>query len=93
MEMQSTAFTLFAEGIYDLKKGADMSLQVPLSNLKARNQDVPPPNKGKHGKAGISLHLRARTGEDGKLKVTWDPFGKAPRRPLPEPGKAKHNNP
>ncbi|MBS1662154.1 MAG: hypothetical protein JST68_14010, partial [Bacteroidetes bacterium] len=78
MEIQSTAFTLFAEGIYDLKTGPDMSLQVPLSNLKKdRNTDVPPESKGNDGKAGLSVRLRARTGDDGKLKISWDPFKKA----------------
>ncbi len=77
MEIQSTAFTLFAEGVYDLKKGADMSLQIPLSNLKERNTDAPPESKGNDSKAGLSLRLRARTGEDGKLKISWDPFKKA----------------
>jgi excinuclease ABC subunit B len=28
-------------------------------------------------KAGLSVHLRAKTGEDGKLKISWDPFRKA----------------
>jgi hypothetical protein len=78
MEISSTAFSLFAEGTYDLKKGTDMSLQVPLSNLsKDRNQDVPPSSKGNDGKAGPSIRLRAKTGDDGKLKVSWDPFRKA----------------
>jgi hypothetical protein len=78
MEINSTAFILFAEGTYDLKKGTDMSLQVPLSNLsKDRNQQIPPDSKGNDGKAGPSIRLRARTGEDGKLKVSWDPFKKA----------------
>ena len=77
MEIQSTAFTLFAEGTYDLKKGTDMSLQVPLSNLKERNIDSPPESRGNDSKAGLSLRLRARTGEDGKLKISWDPFRKA----------------
>lgn len=78
MEISSTAFTLFAEGTYDLKKGTDMSLQVPLSNLsKDRSQDVPPSSKGNDGKAGPSIRLRARTGDDGKLRVSWDPFKKA----------------
>ncbi len=77
MEIQSTAFTLYAEGTYDLKKGADMSLQIPLSNLKERNALIPPESKGNDSKAGLSLRLRAKTGEDGKLKVSWDPFKKA----------------
>jgi hypothetical protein len=77
MEIQSTAFTLFAEGTYDWKKGTDMSLQVPLSNLKERAIDSPPESRGNDSKAGLSLRLRARTGEDGKLKISWDPFRKA----------------
>ena len=78
MEISSTAFTLFVEGTYDWKIGTDMSLQVPLSNLsKNRNQDIPPESRGNEGKAGLSVHLRAKTGEDGKLKISWDPFKKA----------------
>ena len=78
MEIQSTAFTLFAEGTYDLKTGPDMSLQVPLSNLtKDRNTDIPPDSKGNDSKAGMSLRLRARNGDDGKLKISWDPFKRA----------------
>lgn len=77
MEIQSTAFTLFVEGVYDRKTGPDLSLQVPLSNLKERSPDAPPPNKGNEGKAGLSLRLRAKRGDDGKLKITWDPFKKA----------------
>ena len=77
MEIQSTAFTLYAEGVYDLKAGADMGLQVPLSNLKTRTSDIPPESRGNDSKGGISLHLRAKTGDDGKLKISWDPFRKA----------------
>jgi hypothetical protein len=78
MEIQSTALTVFVEGIYDLKTGPDLSLQVPLSNLKnARNPDLPPANKGNDGKTGISVRLRARRGDDGKLKISWDPLKKA----------------
>ena len=80
MEVRSTAFTLYTEGTYDLKTGADMSLQVPLSNLKKnkdQNPEIPPDSKGNDSKAGLSLRLRAKTGDDGKLKVSWDPFKKA----------------
>lgn len=84
MEISSTAFTLFTEGTYDLKTGADMSMQIPLSNLsKDRNQDIPPESRGNDGKAGPSIRLRAKTGADGKLKISWDPFKKALK-------KAKH---
>ena len=74
MEIRSTAFSLFVEGIYDAKKGTDMSIQVPLSNLKKRDADYEPVNKGR---SGASIRLRAKTGEDGKLKISWDPFKKS----------------
>jgi hypothetical protein len=78
MEINSTAFTLFAEGTYDLKTGADMSLQIPLRNLsKERDQAIPPESRGNDGKAGLSVRLRAKTGAYGKLKISWDPFKKA----------------
>jgi AsmA-like C-terminal region len=78
MEINSTAFILFAEGTYDLKTGTDMSLQIPLSNLsKNKNQAIPPDSRGNDGKAGPSVRLRAKTGDDGKLKISWDPFKKA----------------
>jgi hypothetical protein len=76
MAIQSTAFILFAEGVYDIHKGADLSLQIPLSNLRDRVPDIPLDPKSNRSHAGISLHLRARTGEDGKLNLTWDPFHK-----------------
>ena len=85
MEIRSTAFVLYAEGVYDLKKGPDMSLQVPLSNLsKNQNNNIPPDSRGNDSKAGLSVRLRARRGDDGKLKITWDPFKKALK-------KAKHS--
>jgi hypothetical protein len=80
MEIRSTAFTVYAEGTYDLKKGTDMSLQVPLSNLKTPAADVPPESRGNDSKGGISLHLRAKTGDDGKLKISWDPFRKGGKK-------------
>jgi hypothetical protein len=84
MEIRSTAFTLFAEGTYDLKRGPDMSLQIPLSNLSdKKDQGIPPESRGNDSKAGLSVRLRARRGDDGKLKITWDPFKKALK-------KAKH---
>jgi hypothetical protein len=74
MEIHSNVLTLFVQGVYDVKKGTDMSIRVPVSNLKKPEPEVIPINKNK---TGISIRLRAKTGEDGKLKVTWDPFNKS----------------
>ncbi|HEX4851787.1 MAG TPA: AsmA-like C-terminal region-containing protein, partial [Puia sp.] len=77
MEVHSTVLTMFVEGIYDFKKGTDMSIQIPLSNLKNKSPDENLKNQGVNSKTGLSVRLRAKTGDDGKLKVTWDPFKKA----------------
>jgi hypothetical protein len=76
MEIRSTAITMFVEGIYDTKKGTDMSIQLPVRNLLKSNADTDLTDEGKNNK-GISVRLRAHTGEDGKLQVGWDPFKKA----------------
>lgn len=77
MEIHSNVLTMFVEGIYDLKKGTDMSIQIPLSNLKSKDPEEVLQNQGTNSKTGMSVRLRAKTGDDGKLKVSWDPFKKA----------------
>jgi hypothetical protein len=77
MEIHSTVLNMFVEGTYDLKKGTDMSIQIPLSNLKEKNINLEEGNHGLKSKTGLSVRLRAKTGDDGKLKISWDPFKKA----------------
>jgi hypothetical protein len=76
MEIRSTVITMFVEGMYNTKTGPDLSIQVPLSNLKA-NKDSVLVNKGIFSKTGVSARLRAQKGDDGKIKISWDPFNKA----------------
>ena len=72
MEIRSNVVVLFAEGTYDSKKGTDMSIQVPLSNLSKAENDII-----NTGKVGMNVRLRAKTGDDGKLGISWDPFNNA----------------
>jgi hypothetical protein len=76
MEIRSSVLTMFVNGIYNMQTGPDISIQVPLSNLKA-NKDSVIVNKGTKHNPGISVRLRLRRGADGKLDVSWDPFDKA----------------
>lgn len=76
MEIRSSAITLFIQGVYDSKKGTDMSIQVPVRNL-LKDQSETDLTEAGHKGGGISLRLRAKTGDDGKLKVSWDPFRKS----------------
>jgi len=79
MEINSTVMTMFVEGVYNMKTGPDLSIQVPLSNLKA-NKNPELVNKGINSKTGVSARLRAKRGDDGKIKITWDPFHKAGKK-------------
>ncbi len=77
MEVQSTVLTLFLEGRYSLKDSTNLSIQVPLSNLKKRDQNYVPENVGTHAKVGLSVYLRAYQGNDGKTIIVFDPFRKS----------------
>jgi hypothetical protein len=76
---------MFVEGVYDTKSGTNMSIQLPVRNLFKNNSETDLTEAGKRGH-GISIRLRAQSGDDGKLKVSWDPFKKA----LKDKGANKH---
>ncbi len=76
MEIRSNVVVLFVEGIYDTKKGTDMSIQVPVSNLSRAENEI----MENTGKAGMNIRLRAKTGTDGKLNVSWDPLNRASKK-------------
>ncbi|HEX6427079.1 MAG TPA: AsmA-like C-terminal region-containing protein, partial [Niastella sp.] len=76
MEIQSTVMSMFIEGIYSKKGTTDLSIQVPLSNLKKRDEDYNPANIGVYKKAGGSIFIRGRPGEDGNIKFKLDLFNR-----------------
>ncbi len=73
MEIRSTALTMFVRGTYDVKNGTDMRIVLPVRNLMGSNADTDLSDTAQ-SKRGISIRLRAQTGDDGKLKVGWDPL-------------------
>lgn len=76
MEIQSSVITLFLEGKYSMADSTDLSIQVPLSNLKKRDGTYKPENVGTDAKVGASVFLRARKGKDGKMSIAYDPLKK-----------------
>ncbi len=76
MEIQSSVLSLFVEGIYSKKAGSDVSIQIPLNNLKKRDEDYNPVNVGTKSKVGRSIFLRGKTGSDGKVNFKLDLFNK-----------------
>ena len=59
-----------------MQGNTDISIQIPLSNLKKRKTDYAPENIGINGDAGSSIYLRGRPGKDGSIRFKLDPFKK-----------------
>ncbi len=76
MEIQSTVLTMFIEGNYSMKGNTDLSIQVPLSNLKKRDKTYVPENVGTDKKGGMSIFIRGTPGPDGNVKFKYDMFKK-----------------
>ncbi|MEO5893324.1 MAG: AsmA-like C-terminal region-containing protein [Ferruginibacter sp.] len=76
MEIQSTVLSFFVEGIYSMKGNTDISIQVPLNNLKKRGADYNPENVGTDKKAKKSIYIRGRPGSDGNINFKLDLFNK-----------------
>lgn len=76
MEIQSNVLSLFVEGVYSMKGNTDMSIQLPLSNLKKRKADYKPENIGTDKRGGASIYLRGRPGKDGNIQFKPDLFKK-----------------
>ena len=76
MEIESSVLSLFVEGVYSLKGNTDISIQVPLSNLKKRDSAYKPENVGVDKNTGSSLFIRARPGSDGTIQFKPDLFNK-----------------
>jgi hypothetical protein len=76
MEIESTVLSFFVEGTFSMKGNTDISIQLPLSNLKKRGPDYQPKNTGIDSNPGTSLYLRGRPGVDGKIQFKADIFNK-----------------
>ena len=76
LEIQSSVLTMFVQGVYSMKGNTDMSIRVPLSNLKKRGEDYVPQNLADGKKAGSSIYLRGTPGKDGNIKFKLDLFNK-----------------
>lgn len=76
MEIQSSVLTLIVQGLYSTTGNSDISIQVPLNNLKKRDDDYIPKNIGINKKFGTSIFLRGKTGSDGNINFKLDLFNK-----------------
>lgn len=74
MEVESSVLRLFLEGRYSFADSTDLSVQLPLSNLKKRDKNYQPKNIGVDAKAGPSIFLHVYKDETGKTVFAYDPF-------------------
>lgn len=82
MEINSSVLSLYVEGFYGLKGNpTDISIQVPLNNLKKRDKDYKPENTGKDKKGGMSVFLKATSEKDGTIKIKYDPLARFKKSP------------
>ncbi len=72
MEIQSNVLTMFTEGTYAMNGNSDITIQLPLSNLRKRDAAYTPRNKGVNQKTGASIFLKGNTGADGNIQFTLD---------------------
>jgi hypothetical protein len=74
MAINSSVLTLFIEGFYGLNNNTDISIQVPLKNLKKKEDEAHPEFISGDAKGGMSVFLRAAADKDGKIKIKYDPL-------------------
>jgi hypothetical protein len=72
MEINSSVLVLFVEGVYG-PKNTDISIQVPISNI-FNKKDYHPENMGTGKSGGMSVFLRAKSDETGKVNIKYDPL-------------------
>ncbi len=72
MQVNSSALSLSVEGVYSFKDKTDLSIKIPLSNLKSKHDSTYYHIEEGNG---ISLLLRAKE-KNGKMAVFLDPFDK-----------------
>jgi hypothetical protein len=80
MEINSSVLMLFVEGVYG-PKNTDISIQVPVKNLTTK-KDYTPENVGAGKSGGMSVFLRAKSDETGKVNIKYDPFKRFRKSPV-----------
>ena len=76
MPVQSSALTMYIEGIYSFEDRTDISIQVPLTTLVNKpGDDFKKINKKRAKNPGASIYLRAKD-KGGQVKIGVDLFRK-----------------
>ncbi len=80
MPIQSSAITMYIEGVYSFADRTDISIQIPFSALTNKpNDNFKQIDKAKAEKPGASIYLRAKD-KDGQVKIGLDVFKKVRKK-------------
>jgi hypothetical protein len=87
MQIESTVFNLFIEGVYGFAGNTDLRIQVPLKNLKKVDPADMSKKANNKERGGASVYLRAKSGSDGKVGIGLDALGAVRKNNVQEPVK------
>jgi hypothetical protein len=76
MYIESSALNIQIAGIYGLKQGTDINIDVPLRNPKRDELILNDSTRMDKGMKGIVMHLKATDGADGNVKIKLVAKGK-----------------
>jgi hypothetical protein len=76
MPIQSSALTMYIEGVYSFADRTDISIQVPLTTLVNKPDDFKKIDKARTERPGPSIYLRAKDDKSGQVKFGLDMFKK-----------------
>ena len=75
MNIETSAININVKGIYGFQSGTDINFEIPMRNPAKDKRRI---QKGLAPKTrqGLIIYLRATDGDDGKIKISWDPAKK-----------------
>jgi hypothetical protein len=76
MPIQSSALTMYIEGVYSFENRTDISIQVPLTTLVNKPGDFKKIDDARTQRPGPSIYLRAKDDKNGQVKIGLDMFKK-----------------
>lgn len=76
VNIESSALSLYLKGYYGFSGKTDMSVQVPLRNLKKRDSSYTIAKTSNNAGGGMSVFLRAKSHDDGSITLRYDPLGR-----------------
>jgi len=79
MPIQSSALTMYIEGVYSFADRTNISIQVPLTTLVSKPDNFKKIDDAKNDRPGPSIYLRAKDDKNGQVKIGLDMFKKMRR--------------